>query len=71
MEIVERHDQPSTRRKPEKSIEGIQHREGREKAKGDGSSQTLSSLAVSWSEAVIAAAWKEDNGPNCQQLCQA
>ena len=36
MEIVERHDQPSTRRKTEKSIEGICHWEGRERAKKRG-----------------------------------
>lgn len=33
MDIVERHDQPSTRRKPEKPIEGIQHWEGMEREK--------------------------------------
>ena len=44
-------------------------KEWREK-KGERSSQTLSSSAVCSSEAVTAAAQKEGNGPNCQQLCQ-
>lgn len=71
MDTVERHDQPSTRGKPEKPIEGIQHWEEWREKKGERSSQTLSSSAVSLSEAVTAAAQKEGSGPNCQQLCQA